>query len=120
VKVKMERLDTCANHDELLKVAVKTASNVESLTEQVKTFLELYKGVDDRVRDLQINGARISQDNSKEIKVIVSRVDTLENDKSQRQGAEREAAKIGAIVGSVIGAAASIVTVGALLFFHVV
>lgn len=109
----------CPGHDELMKIAFETRRDVQHLTDTVNKFMSLIESTGDRVRYLEINGAKISQDNAANIKELDKRVEETEQFMDSHIAAAKETSKIAAIIagtistlGVIIGIAISLILWG--------
>jgi hypothetical protein len=65
-----------------------------------------------RLRYLEINGAKISQDNAIGLKEISARVDCLEEFTNGHDAAAKESGKIAAIIAGIVSIAGTLIGIG--------
>lgn len=92
----------CAGHNELFTVALNTQRDVKHLNETLQQFLTKLENQEARIRDLEINGAKISRDNARELKEVSKRVDCLEEFMDGHQAADVQTGKMAAIIAGVV------------------
>lgn len=101
----------CVGHEELRDIALGTRNDVKHLQESVTQFMASIESHESRLRYLEINGAKISQDTAAGLRDVMGRVDILEGFKDGHNAAEKETSKIAAIVAGVISAIGAVVGV---------
>lgn len=92
----------CPGHEELRTIVIQTQIEVKHLAEAITRTLEKMEELDENVRDLQIHGAKISQDNAENLKELTKRVKFVEDFVEGHKAATAESAKIAAGVATVI------------------
>jgi hypothetical protein len=107
---------SCAGHEELRDIALGTRNDVKHLQESVSKFMLSIESHEIRVRYLEINGAKISQENAIGLKDVVDRVDVLEGFKDGHQAAEKETSKLAAIVAGIISTVGVLIGIGIAVF----
>lgn len=101
----------CQGHEELRDIAIETRSSVDNLNKNLAMFIERSDECDKRIRNLELNGAKISQTNAKDIEILKSDVDILKSNEDVRKGIEKQAIKTAALVGGIISGIISFVCV---------
>lgn len=107
----------CQGHEELRDIALGTRNDVKHLTETVQRFITQLEGLELRVWTLEMNGAKISQDNAAGLKELCKRVDEIETFVSGHAAASREASKIAAIIAGGISITSTIISIAVSLYF---
>ena len=95
-------LMVCQGHEELRDIAIETRSSVDNLNKNLAMFIERSDECDKRIRNLELNGAKVSQTNAKDIEILKSDVDILKSKEDVRKGIEKQAIKTAALVGGII------------------
>jgi hypothetical protein len=101
----------CQGHEELRDIAIETRSSVDNLNKNLAMFIERSDDYDKRIRNLELNGAKVSQTNAKDIEILKSDVDLLKSNEDVRKGIEKQAIKTAALVGGIISGVISFVCV---------
>lgn len=101
----------CQGHEELRDIAIETRSSVDNLNKNLAMFIERSDDYDKRIRNLELNGAKVSQTNAKDIEILKSDVDILKSNEDVRKGIEKQAIKTAALVGGIISGVISFVCV---------
>ena len=101
----------CQGHEELRDIAIETRSSVDNLNKNLAMFIERSDECDKRIRNLELNGAKVSQTNTKDIEILKSDVDLLKSNEDVRKGIEKQAIKTAALVGGIISGVISFVCV---------
>lgn len=101
----------CQGHEELRDIAIETRSSVDNLNKNLAMFIERSDECDKRIRNLELNGAKVSQTNAKDIEILKSDVDLLKSNEDVRKGIEKQAIKTAALVGGIISGVISFVCV---------
>ncbi|HJJ49916.1 MAG TPA: hypothetical protein O0X01_00100 [Methanocorpusculum sp.] len=101
----------CQGHEELRDIAIETRSSVDNLNKNLAMFIERSDECDKRIRNLELNGAKVSQTNAKDIEILKSDVDILKSNEDVRKGIEKQAIKTAALVGGIISGIISFVCV---------
>ena len=104
-------LMVCQGHEELRDIAIETRSSVDNLNKNLAMFIERSDECDKRIRNLELNGAKVSQTNAKDIEILKSDVDILKSKEDVRKGIEKQAIKTAALVGGIISGIISFVCV---------
>ena len=79
----------CQGHEELRDIAIETRSSVDNLNKNLAMFIERSDECDKRIRNLELNGAKVSQTNAKDIEILKSDVDILKSNEDVRKGIEK-------------------------------
>jgi len=106
----MDRSTICMGHEELRDIVTETKTDVKHQTEIIQSAIHRMEECDKRVRNLEINGAAISQNNAKSLKIIETRIDKVESKFDIIKGAEKQATKISAVVAILISGAFAIIS----------
>jgi len=101
----------CQGHEELRDIAIETRSSVDNLNKNLAMFIERSDECDKRIRNLELNGAKVSQTNTKDIEILKLDVDLLKSNEDVRKGIEKQAIKTAALVGGIISGVISFVCV---------
>ena len=101
----------CQGHEELRDIAIETRSSVDNLNKNLAMFIERSDECDKRIRNLELNGAKVSQTNAKDIEILKSDVDILKSNEDVRKGIEKQAIKTAALVRGIISGVISFVCV---------
>lgn len=101
----------CQGHEELRDIAIETRSSVDNLNKNLAMFIERSDECDKRIRNLELNGAKVSQTNAKDIEILKTDVDLLKSNEDVRKGIEKQAIKTAALVGGIISGVISFVCV---------
>lgn len=99
----------CKGHDELRTMVIQTQIKLDHISLQITDLLQKLEESDERVRHLQIYGAKISQDNAEDIKELTKRMEGAESFIDGHKAASDEAAKIAAMISGSISAAGVVV-----------
>ena len=95
-------LMVCQGHEELRDIAIETRSCVDNMNKNLSMFIEESHENGKRIRYLELNGAKVSQTNAKDIEILKADVDILKSNEDVRKGIEKQAIKTAAIVGGII------------------
>jgi hypothetical protein len=107
----------CTGHEELRDIALGTRNDVKHLNEAVQRFIAQMENHEGRIREIEIQGSKISQDNSETIREISKRVDTVEEFVDGHRAAAAETSKIAAIVAGVVSTVCTVIGVVLSIWF---
>lgn len=93
-------------------IAIGTRSDISHLREELQRFMNQLDNHESRLRYLEINGAKISQDNAIGLKEISVRVDCLEEFANGHKAATQESGKIAAIIAGIISITGTLIGIG--------
>jgi len=113
----MEDFEAKTDHDLLVIIATKQSLMQQTLEvfQDAQAFWNC--AMEERVRYLEQNGAKISQENAKGLAVVAGRVDVLEGFVTVHDAQVKQSAKIAGIVAGIIATIGVLVTIGVSLYY---
>lgn len=101
-----EKQTMCEGHEELRDLVIEMKGEIKHLNLTIENFLRLYEGVDGRLRSLEIHGAKISQDNSKDICDISNKIQEIDGAlnviRGQQEQASKDSVKNAGIISTIV------------------
>jgi isopenicillin N synthase-like dioxygenase len=113
----MKDFGSMSDHDILVVIATKQGSMQESINVFHDAQAFFNANIEERLRYLEQNGAKISQDNAKGLVVVSGRVDVIEGFVIDHDAQVRQSAKIAGIVAGVIATVGVIVTIAVTIWY---
>ncbi len=113
----MKDFGSMTDHDILVVIVTKQIAMQDSIDvfQDAQAFFNSH--IEERVRYLEVNGAQISQDNSKTLSLVTGRVDVLEGFVTVHDAQVQQSAKIAGIVAGIIATIGVIVTILVSVFY---
>lgn len=113
----MDNFGVMSDHDLLVVIATKQ----ETMQTSIDTFQDAQSffnaQIEERLRYLEQNGAKISQDNATGLSVVEGRVDVLEGFVTVHDAQVKQSAKIAGLVAGIIATIGVIVTIVLSVFY---
>jgi CHASE3 domain sensor protein len=107
----MKDFGEMCDHDILVVIATKQMSLQDTLNDFIDRQGFFNAQMDERVRDLEVNGSKITQEHCKELDDLNKRVGNLEEFTVAHEATVRETTRIAAIVAGIIAAVGVVFTV---------